>query len=39
MPPSILEILKGLHENTQYRVKVKQELSTPWTPQRGLREG
>ena len=39
MPPSILEILKGLHENTQYRVKGKQELSTPWTPQRGLREG
>ena len=39
MPHSVLKILKGLHEQTQYRVKGREGLSEPWTPQRGLREG
>ena len=39
MPHSVLKILKCLHEQTQYRVKGREGLSEPWTPQRGLREG
>ena len=34
-----LSILKGLHENTEYRVKGRQGLSEKWQPLRGLREG
>ena len=34
-----LEIIKGLHEKTCYRVKGKEGLSENWRPQRGLREG
>ena len=39
MPTKTLNIIKGLHENTQYRVKGKENMSTEWIPQRGLREG
>ena len=34
-----LRIIRGLHETTFYRVKGKKEVSSPWTPMRGLREG
>ena len=39
MPTKILNIIKGLHEMTQYRVKGKEQLSSEWVPQRSLREG
>ena len=34
-----IRILKGLHEETEYRVKGKNENSDAWRPLRGLREG
>ena len=34
-----IRILKGLHEETDYRVKGKREISDVWRPLRGLLEG
>ena len=34
-----VRILKGLHEDTEYRVKGKTDNSDAWRPLRGLREG
>ena len=34
-----LRFLQNLHEQTQYKVRIRNEESTEWTPQRGLREG
>ena len=34
-----MRVLRGLHETTFYRIKGKKEMSEPWTPKRGLREG
>jgi hypothetical protein len=38
-PVAVIRTLKGLHEETSYRVRGKTGLSEPWLPQRGLREG
>ena len=34
-----LNTLVALHETTSYKIKGKGDVSSPWTPQRGLREG
>ena len=39
MTDKVLDLLKGLHEETRYRVKGKEGLSDDWAPARGLREG
>merc|ERR1719215_120996 len=39
MKERALTVLKGLHEVTEYRIKSREELSDPWVPERGLREG
>ena len=39
MTSKVLEVLKGLHEHTCYRIKGKEGLSSEWIPARGLREG
>ena len=39
MPEKVLTVLRCLHEETIYRVKGREDLSTTWLPQRGLREG
>ena len=39
MTSKVLEVLKGLHEHTCYRITGKEGLSSEWIPARGLREG
>ena len=39
MKEESIRILKGLHEETEYRVKGKKDNSDAWRPLRGLREG
>ena len=39
MRSNAIRILKGLHEQTSYEVRGKEENSSKWKPQRGLREG
>ena len=39
MTSKVLEVLKGLHEHTCYRIKGKEVLSSEWIPARGLRQG
>ena len=36
---NFLNSIMALHETTEYKVKGAQDVSSPWTPQRGLREG
>ena len=36
---NFLNSIVALHETTEYKVKGVQDTSSPWTPQRGLREG
>ena len=38
MTDKVLDLLKGLHEETRYRVKGNEGLSDDWAPARGLRE-
>ena len=39
IPNWILRFLKGLHEDTTYKIRDRNGLSEVWKPQRGLREG
>jgi hypothetical protein len=39
MRSGCLRTLKGLHEETEYKVMGREECSATWTPLRGLREG
>jgi hypothetical protein len=39
MKERCLRALQGLHEQTSYKIKGREEHSTEWCPQRGLREG
>ena len=39
MSQAVVEVLRGLHEGTHYKVRGREELSEEWLPFRGLREG
>ena len=37
--PGMIRVCKALHESTAYAVRIHGDLSSTWTPDRGLREG